>query len=193
MKYTIKSDKLTAVIDSFGAELCSVKDASGREYIWTAEDVWKRHAPLLFPFVCNTASKKYTVNGKEYALSNHGFTRDTDFPTAESTDSAVELSYKSDDSTKAHYPYDFEFSAKYSLSGSVLSVALTVKNTGSEDMPFFIGGHPGFLQGQSDRSDRCGADGAGVQRLCRTGLIHGHRNPGLNRTGSVVRLVLLSE
>ena len=145
MKYTIKSDKLTAVIDSFGAELCSVKDASGREYIWTAEDVWKRHAPLLFPFVCNTASKKYTVNGKEYALSNHGFTRDTDFPTAESTDSAVELSYKSDDSTKAHYPYDFEFSAKYSLSGSVLSVALTVKNTGSEDMPFFIGGHPGFL------------------------------------------------
>lgn len=47
MKYTIKSDKLTAVIDSFGAELCSVKDASGREYIWTAEDVWKRHAPLL--------------------------------------------------------------------------------------------------------------------------------------------------
>lgn len=93
MKYTIKSDKLTAVIDSFGAELCSVKDASGREYIWTSEDVWKRHAPLLFPFVCNTASKKYTVNGKEYALSNHGFTRDTDFPTAESTDSAVELSY----------------------------------------------------------------------------------------------------
>ena len=33
MKYTIKSDKLTAVIDSFGAELCSVKDASCREYI----------------------------------------------------------------------------------------------------------------------------------------------------------------
>ena len=73
MKYTIKSDKLTAVIDSFGAELCSVKDASGREYIWTAEDVWKRHAPLLFPFVCDTASKKYTVGGKEYAGFDEDF------------------------------------------------------------------------------------------------------------------------
>ena len=66
MKYTIRSDKLTAVIDSFGGELHSLKDTSGNESIWTAEDVWKRHAPLLFPFVCNTKSKKYTVNGKEY-------------------------------------------------------------------------------------------------------------------------------
>lgn len=155
MKYSIKSDKLTAVIDSFGAELCSLQDSSGREYIWTADDVWKRHAPLLFPFVCNTASKKYTVKGKEYSLSNHGFTRDTDFPSADCTESAVVLSYKSDENTLAHYPYPFEFSAEYALSGNVLKVTLTVTNTGNEDMPFFIGGHPGFLcpfDGDNDSS-----------------------------------------
>ena len=145
MKYTISSEKLTAVIDSFGGELNSLKDASGNEYIWTAEDVWKRHAPLLFPFVCNTKSKKYTVNGKEYALSNHGFARDTDFSAAEENDGSVTLKISSNDVTKAKYPFDFEFAVTYALSGNKLSVTMNVKNTGNEDMPFFVGGHPGFL------------------------------------------------
>ena len=145
MQYTIKSEKLTAVIDSLGGELISLKDNGGNEYIWTAEDVWKRHAPLLFPFVCNTASKKYTVKGNEYALSNHGFTRDTDFPSADASSSAVTLSYSSDDSTKAKYPFDFNFSVTYALKESTLTVSMTAENTGSEEMPFFIGGHPGFL------------------------------------------------
>lgn len=145
MKYTIRSEKLTAVIDSFGGELHSLKDASGNEYIWTAEDVWKRHAPLLFPFVCNTKSKKYTVNGKEYALSNHGFARDTDFSAAEENDGSVTLKISSNDVTKAKYPFDFEFAVTYALSGNKLSVTMNVKNTGNEDMPFFVGGHPGFL------------------------------------------------
>lgn len=145
MKYTIRSEKLTAVIDSFGGELHSLKDASGNEYIWTAEDVWKRHAPLLFPFVCNTKSKKYTVNGKEYALSNHGFARDTDFSAVEENDGSVTLKISSNDVTKAKYPFDFEFAVTYALSGNKLSVTMNVKNTGNEDMPFFVGGHPGFL------------------------------------------------
>ena len=145
MKYTIKSDKLTAVIDSFGGELHSLKDTSGNEYIWTAEDVWKRHAPLLFPFVCNTKSKKYTVNGKEYVLSNHGFARDTEFSAAEENDGSVTLKIFSNDETKTKYPFDFEFAVTYVLSGSKLSVTMNVKNTGNEDMPFFVGGHPGFL------------------------------------------------
>ena len=145
MQYTIKSEKLTAVIDSLGGELISLKDSEENEYIWTAEDVWKRHAPLLFPFVCNTASKKYTVKGNEYALSNHGFTRDTDFPAADASSSAVTLSYSSDDATKAKYPFDFNFSVTYALSESTLTVSMTAENTGSEEMPFFIGGHPGFL------------------------------------------------
>lgn len=145
MKYTIRSDKLTAVIDSFGGELCSLKDVSGNEYIWTAEDVWKRHAPLLFPFVCNTRSKKYTVEGKEFALSNHGFARDTEFTASEQDKGSVTLKIRSNVTTKSKYPFDFEFAVKYALSGSKLFVIMNVKNTGTVDMPFFVGGHPGFL------------------------------------------------
>ena len=80
MLYTISSDKLKAKISDDGAELCSLTDYNGTEYIWQADPaIWKRHAPILFPFICNTASKKYTVNGSEYALSNHGFARDSVF------------------------------------------------------------------------------------------------------------------
>lgn len=145
MRYTISSDVFTAVIDSFGGELVSLKDKDGNEYIWTAEDVWKRHAPLLFPFVCNTDSKKYTVNGKEYALSNHGFARDSEFSEISTSKESVKLGIGSSDATKEKYPYDFDFSAEYSLNGNKLTVSLTAVNTGNADMPFFVGGHPGFL------------------------------------------------
>lgn len=145
MNYTIRSDELTAVISGSGAELCSIKDNAGNEYIWTAEDVWKRHAPVLFPFVCNTVSKKYTVKGKEYALSNHGFARDSEFTEAGTSENSVALTLSSNAETKAVYPYDFTFTAEYSLNGSELEVRFTVKNTGNSEMFFFVGGHPGFL------------------------------------------------
>ena len=145
MQYTIRSEKLTAVIDSFGGELHSLKDNEGNEYIWTAEDVWKRHAPLLFPFVCNTKSKKYTVDGKEYALSNHGFARDTDFGGAVCSNDRVSMKISSDEGTKAKYPFDFNFSVTYALEENKLTVTMEAENTGNRDMPFFMGGHPGFL------------------------------------------------
>ena len=145
MEFTIASDKLTAKISSSGAELCSLRDSEGREYIWTAEDVWKRHAPVLFPFVCNTESKKYTVNGKEYALSNHGFARDTEFSEESRTERSVTLKMTSDEGTRAKYPFDFEFFVTYTLSDSVLRTQFKAVNSGKTDMPFFIGGHPGFL------------------------------------------------
>lgn len=145
MTYSISSNGYSAVINSLGGELCSFKDREGNEFIWTAEDVWKRHAPLLFPFVCNTASKKYTVDGKEYSLSNHGFARDTEFCEVSKSDNSVELKICSDEETKKKYPYDFEFTAKYTLTDNKLTVSLTALNTDNKDMPFFVGGHPGFL------------------------------------------------
>lgn len=37
MKYKIKNDVLEVCIDSFGAEICSVKDANGVEYLWNGD------------------------------------------------------------------------------------------------------------------------------------------------------------
>lgn len=145
MQVTISSESLKAVVDSFGAELHSVKDYNDTEYLWQADPkVWKRHAPVLFPFICNTASGKYTVNGNEYKLANHGFARDNEFELLYSKESEAEFVLKSSEETKKLYPFDFELYIKYSAVGSRINVSYTVKNSGSDTMKFFIGGHPAF-------------------------------------------------
>lgn len=145
MQVTIKSDNISAVIDSFGAELCSLRSGAGREYLWQAEpEVWKRHAPVLFPFICNTASKKYTVNGAEYSVANHGFARDSEFEMLYGGDSEAGFRLTSSEETKKLYPYDFELYIKYAAADSRIGVSYIVKNTDSRDIFFFIGGHPAF-------------------------------------------------
>jgi len=144
MQTTISTEKITAVIDSFGAELHSLK-LGNTEYLWQAEPtVWKRHAPVLFPFICNTDSKKYYYDDKEYSLSNHGFARDSEFGLSSSTDTEAEFVLRATDATKAKYPFDFNLFVKYSVAGNVLTVTYTVKNTDDKDIYFFIGGHPAF-------------------------------------------------
>lgn len=145
MQTVISSEKLTAVIDSFGAELHSVKDSGGTEYLWQADPaVWKRHAPVLFPFICNTDPGVYTVDGKQFRLANHGFARDNEFALVSSEKSEAEFVLRSSEDTKKLYPYDFELYLKYSVSGNRLTVSYRVKNTNGKAIRFFIGGHPAF-------------------------------------------------
>lgn len=145
MQVTIASEKTSAVIASFGAELHSLKDSSGTEYLWQADPaVWKRHAPVLFPFICNTDSKKYIYEGQTYSLANHGFARDSEFELVSSDGSNAEFLLKSSTETLNLYPFEFELRIRYGLSENRLTVSYTVKNTGKKDMYFFIGGHPAF-------------------------------------------------
>ncbi len=144
MKTTISTEKITATIDTFGAELHSLK-MGDTEYLWQAEpSVWKRHAPVLFPFICNTDSKKYFYNGNEYSLSNHGFARDSEFEQVSADENSAEFVLKSTDETKKIYPFDFSLNIRYMVEKNKLTVTYTVKNTDSKDIYFFIGGHPAF-------------------------------------------------
>ena len=48
----IKNDQLTLEISSLGAELQSIKDANGNEYLWDGDaKYWGKRSPLLFPIV----------------------------------------------------------------------------------------------------------------------------------------------
>ena len=144
MLYTIKKDGLEATVASFGGELYSlVKD--GTEYIWQAGKSWNRHAPLLFPFICSPKDKTYTAAGKEYKMkANHGFARDMEFELVKADDSSVTLMLRDNEVTKEQYPYSFEFYVKYFFENGRLVSSFEVKNTGSEKMYFYLGGHPAF-------------------------------------------------
>lgn len=144
MLITLKNEALEISADSWGAELHSLK-YGGCEYLWQCGDAWKRYAPVLFPFVCSPAGKKYTAGKKEYVMpSNHGFARDSRFELLEADEASVSFVLRSSEETKKVYPYDFEFIVSYRLAGNRLEAEYRTVNTGKEPMYFYTGAHPAF-------------------------------------------------
>ena len=145
MIYTIKNDKLTAMVSSKGAELISAKGTDGKEYIWqAAKRYWGRHAPILFPVCGRLLDSEYTLGGKRYEMGSHGFARDKEFSVLEKTESQIVLVLRQDEQTAAVYPFDFTLTVKYSLKGSAVEMAIDVKNDSDRIMPYMLGWHPGF-------------------------------------------------
>ncbi len=146
MKITIENNDITALFDSKGAELCSLKSiGSHREFMWNGNpDFWGKHAPVLFPIVGTLKDNQYRCKGQSYVLSRHGFARDMEFEVIEKTADAVVFSLKSNEQTKTNYPFDFELQIGYTLTNSILNIEYRIINKMDERMPFSIGGHPAF-------------------------------------------------
>ncbi|KRL61292.1 aldose 1-epimerase family protein [Latilactobacillus fuchuensis] len=143
----IANEFLTVEINPLGAELTSLKgNVSGLEYLWQADPaVWKRHAPVLFPFVGRSKNDQYTYQGKTYPMGQHGFARDRQFEVEESGDQKAVFLLKSDEASLAIYPFEFELRVSYQVQDMHLVVNYDVKNTATTaPMYFSIGGHPGF-------------------------------------------------
>ena len=50
---TLHNELLTVEVSDLGAELQSIKDDEGKEYLWQGDDrYWGRRSPILFPIVC---------------------------------------------------------------------------------------------------------------------------------------------
>ena len=87
-----------------------------------------------------------TVGGREVKLARHGFARKQEWKLEEQSDNMVALSLSSADHAELleQYPYPFKIVARYTIDLEKVAVSYEVTNEGTEDMPFFIGGHPGF-------------------------------------------------
>lgn len=145
MKTVIKNTFLTATINSFGAELCSLKNKENKEYIWEGNpDFWGKHSPLLFPIVGTLKNNSYQYNEIEYHLSRHGFARDMDFELVDKKENSVTFSIQSSEETLKVYPFIFELQIIYTLDKNSLNIEYKVMNNGKSKMPFSIGAHPAF-------------------------------------------------
>ena len=143
MKHKISNKFITVTVDTLGAEVISVKDKKRREYIWSG-DAWKGHAPLLFPVCGAVLDEKYTLGGKEYPMSKHGFARRSEFTVESKNDFEIILSLSASEQTLAKYPFDFKLTARYAVDGPSLYATFTVENMGEGVMPFYFGWHPAF-------------------------------------------------
>lgn len=146
MKATISNSRLSAQVNSKGAELFSLKNkVSDREYIWEGNsDFWGKHSPVLFPIVGTLRNNTYTFKNKEYQLPRHGFARDKDFEVVYQTETEVTFSLKWDNETKKLFPFQFELQLNYSLSDDGIQLTYKVINLDATEIPFSIGAHPAF-------------------------------------------------
>ena len=147
MRYVLENDTLRVEIDSFGAELKSVKRKSdGKEYMWYADKkYWGRTSPVLFPFVGNCRNKEYRYGGKTYAIGQHGFARDMEHTMESQTADTIWFSLHSNEETMEKYPFAFVLKIGYNLTGNELKVMWKVENPDTKTLYFSIGAHPAFL------------------------------------------------
>jgi galactose mutarotase-like enzyme len=142
---TISSGALTGRINPLGAELWSLTDAAGREYMTNADPAfWTGHAPLLFPIVGALNGGKYRLGEREYALPKHGFARSSRFDMEELAPNYVRLRLVDGAPTRVVFPFAFALDAEFALAAETLAMTVTVTNRGGEPMPFSFGFHPAF-------------------------------------------------
>ena len=142
----LKNEQLQIAISEHGAELQSIQDADGNEYLWQGNPkFWGRRSPILFPIVCGLWDDCYRLDGYEYKMQRHGFARDMDFQLIAKTDRKVTFALEDTPETHRCYPYHFMLSITYRLDGNRIHVIWHVHNTERNEIHFQIGGHPAFM------------------------------------------------
>lgn len=174
----IASSALAARIDPQGAELQSLTNMQGREYMSSGDPAfWTGRAPLLFPIVGRLNEDTLRVDGQPYRLERHGFARRSRFDVIRHDASSVRFRLTDTAETREKYPFVFILDAAFILDGATLAMTVTVRNPANTPLPASFGYHPAFawpLPG-SDRAAHAVVfehdEPAPLRRIASDGLI----------------------
>lgn len=145
MELQLKKGNMTAVVTDAGAELISLTDGRGMEYIWCGDEAyWSGRNPVLFPIVGNLMGGQVKCKGDTYYMGRHGFARNSVFTVAEQGADFVEYRLVSSEATGEKYPYEFDFRVRHTLFEDGFTTAFTVINSGAEPLPYCVGAHTAF-------------------------------------------------
>jgi len=142
----LENDFLKISIDTHGAELSSIfNKRENKEMLWQGDsDFWGRKSPVLFPVVGKYKNGKTTYEGKEYALGQHGFARDSEFTLIEKNENKIAFELISNEETLEKYPFKFRLICSFELDNNKIIVGWTVHNIDDKKIYFSIGAHPAF-------------------------------------------------
>ena len=141
----IRDREISVTVAHHGAEPVSIRDEDGHEYLWSGDEPWRRHAPVLFPVICRVPDDRIRVGDSTYPMPQHGFARDREWTVVDHGHDRVSYVLVADEDTRRHYPFDFALAVTYVVADRSLSVQYTVENRGDEPMPFALGSHPAFV------------------------------------------------
>jgi galactose mutarotase-like enzyme len=141
-----ENSELRLVINPQGGCLASIYDkVRKQELLYQPKaDSWKGQDIVIFPFIARLKDGTYQDHGKTYAMKHHGLLRYMKADETKLPNGDIVMSFASDPDTLAQYPYPFKAEARYHLDGKSIVVSYTITNTGTETLPYAIGGHPAF-------------------------------------------------
>ena len=173
MEYQLKNEYLTVTAKKAGAELTSVKNNEGLEFLWCGDKkYWGRQAPVLFPIVGKVNNNTYTHEGRTYHLTQHGFARDMEFDEVTQKENELIFCLRANEQTKEKYPFEFQLSITYTLIKNTIKVTYEVENCDTTKMYFTIGAHPAFncpmVEGEQFEDYYFEFEKAGATRLIAT-------------------------
>lgn len=148
--YCLGNEFLQAQVGDLGAELLSLRGPDGKEQIWPGDpSIWGRRGPVIFPILGGWPEGYYLKDGKQYVMDKNGFARSAVFSPLSAEKDRVKLVLRDSEESWKQYPFAFELTVQYYISGNSLHIQLSVVNTGSESMPAAVGLHPGFYWDRS--------------------------------------------
>lgn len=144
-EFSVQNDCASVTVSTKASEIHAFHKNGGREWMWQGDPAfWSGRNPTLFPLVGSTWDKKLHIDGKTYAIGNHGFARHAEFEGRKTEESTIEMVLRDSDETLSQYPFHFELINRYHLCDSTLTITTIVRNTGMVEMPFGLGYHPAF-------------------------------------------------
>lgn len=152
----IENSQFKAEINEHGAELTHLINKTGNfDYIWN-NDLWPKHAPVLFPAIGRSVEDAYQYNNQIFTMPQHGFASDQDFIVVEKGPEKLILSLVDNPATKKLYPFHFKLTVSFALTYNGLKLAFEVDNLDDKKLSFSLGSHPAFnvpINGEGDFTD----------------------------------------
>ena len=146
MTITLKNSNYEVVLNTHGAEINSFRSVKdGTKYVFEGPaEIWKFHAPVLFPQVGRIKDGFYTYNDKEYHLVNNGMSRDLEHKLIEQSETSATFELTESAEIADKFPWKFSLKTHYELKENGLIFTTTVTNTDSTTMLFSVGSHTAF-------------------------------------------------
>ena len=140
---TIKSEQLTVIVSSLGAEIQFIRDRKGMEYMWHGDPAyWGSRAPILFPVAGGLKDDGYQWQGMWYDMPKHGIVRkvEWDAERAEENLAVFRISRRTEG-----FPFAYELRAIFAVQGNQLTVTYAVTNRDEREFCFSVGAHEAYL------------------------------------------------
>ncbi|WP_010168063.1 aldose 1-epimerase family protein [Candidatus Epulonipiscium viviparus] len=144
MIYTIKNDHLTAQINSLGAELISVQNNDGKEYIFQPSEIWVGQSKNLFPNIALAKDNYTIIRGKQYPMNQHGFLKNMEMEVVSQSADSIAFKLTDNAETAQFVPYKFTVIIEFEVVDDTVIQTYKVSNHEDEAMYFGIGCHTGF-------------------------------------------------